>query len=192
MTPVVVYSPGGGSGSSGQPGQHDALWQQLGSAGATVLYLQNAAESAPGSNLWQLRRDVVLWALAHTAQFQADFGAPIGPQSPASSPRGLGVQAMLQGVAPRGRRLPARRQPLRIRRAGAARGLVHRAEPRLADRAPAGAGWPGRPWSRRPTRDRLDRIGQPANAENALAGRQAGSVEVPSPYLQPTSSHGAQ
>ena len=83
--PVLLYGPGGGSGSSGQIAaipQHDLLWRQLASAGMTIVYLQNEQESAPGRNFWQLRGDVVLWALANSSALNAAFGCQASPQSP--------------------------------------------------------------------------------------------------------------
>jgi hypothetical protein len=84
--PVLLYSPGGGSGAGGviaSPSQHELLWTELASAGLTVLHLQNEAESAPGFNFWQMRGDVVMWALGNHAQFNLDFGTQLGAQSPA-------------------------------------------------------------------------------------------------------------
>lgn len=84
-SPVVLYSPGGGSGTTGTiptPSQYETLWQRLASCGATVIYLQNGAESAPGINFWRLRGDVVLWALGHFAGFNQSFGTQLGPTSP--------------------------------------------------------------------------------------------------------------
>jgi hypothetical protein len=83
--PLLVYGPGGGSGSAGQIAavpQHDLLWRRLASAGMTVAFLQNEQETAPGRNFWQLRGDVVLWVLANTATLNAAFGSQVAAQSP--------------------------------------------------------------------------------------------------------------
>lgn len=82
-TPLVLYSPGGGSGAGGaitEPVQFDALWRLLAGAGATVLYLQNERESAPGLDFFELRTLAVRYALDERATFNTRFGTAIGDE----------------------------------------------------------------------------------------------------------------
>ena len=83
--PVLLYGPGGGSGTSGQIAavpQHDLLWRRLASSGLTVVFLQNEQETAPGANFWQLRGAVVQWALANSSMLNAAFGTQLDNASP--------------------------------------------------------------------------------------------------------------
>jgi hypothetical protein len=83
--PVLLYGPGGGSGTSGQIAavpQHDLLWRRLASSGLTVVFLQNEQETAPGANFWQLRGAVVQWALANSSTLNAAFGTQLDNASP--------------------------------------------------------------------------------------------------------------
>jgi pimeloyl-ACP methyl ester carboxylesterase len=80
--PLVIYSPGGGTGLGGTlPAvvQHEALWRRLASMGATVLYLQNEAESSPTASMFALRPRVVVAVLDALPQVDAEFGTAIGP-----------------------------------------------------------------------------------------------------------------
>lgn len=79
--PLVLYSPGGGSGAGGTlPAvvQHEALWRRLAGMGATVLYLQNENESSPGASLFALRPRVVVAVLDALPRVDAEFGTAIG------------------------------------------------------------------------------------------------------------------
>jgi hypothetical protein len=79
--PLVLYSPGGGSGGSGTLPvvvQHEALWRRLATMGATVLYLQNERESAPGAGILALRPRVASAVLDALPRVDAEFGTRIG------------------------------------------------------------------------------------------------------------------
>ena len=84
---LVLFSPGGGTGVGGTLPpvvQHEALWRRLAGMGATVLYLQNEAESSPSAPLFALRPRIVVAVLDSLARIDAEFGTRV-----AATPRVL-------------------------------------------------------------------------------------------------------